>query len=266
MCSPAVAFFFTFLFLLLASGAANLDIGKTLSGYSEFSDFVNMLNETGVADEINKKETVTVLAVANGNLGGLYGQTAETKKLVLSVHVVLDYYDETKLNKSHSKTAKILTTLYQETGKARNQVGFLNMMNTGNGTVIFSSSSPNSHLESQLVKQVTSKPYDLSVLQIDNLIDVALVSSSPANAPEYAPPPRKVLAPAPTPSLHEVDNGKSPAPSKTKASEASPPDADADAPAGGDEKKSGASLPGGNYLVSTILVIFTCALLVLSMI
>ncbi|XP_039070570.1 fasciclin-like arabinogalactan protein 14 [Hibiscus syriacus] len=266
MSSPDVAFFFAFLFFLLASGAANLDIGKTLSSYSDFSDFVNMLNETGVADEINSKQTVTVLVVSNGNLGSLYGQTMETKKMVLSVHVVLDYYDETKLNKSHSKTAKILTTLYQQTGKARNQVGFLNMTNTGTSAVVFSSSSPNSHLEAQLVKQVTSKPYDLSVLQISNLIDVASVSlvPSPSNAPDYAPPPRKVLAPATTPSPDEVDNQKSPAPSKTKASDASPPDADAPGP-GSDVKKSAVSAPCGDYLVSTILLIFTCAWLLLTM-
>ncbi|KAE8669754.1 hypothetical protein F3Y22_tig00112217pilonHSYRG00070 [Hibiscus syriacus] len=250
MSSPAVAFFFTFLFLLLASGDANLDIGKTLSSYSDFSDFVNMLNETGVADEINSRQTITVLAVPNGNLGGLYGQTMETKKMVLSVHVVLDYYDEAKLNKSHSKTAKILTTLYQETGKARNRVGYLNMSNTGNGTVYFASPSPKAHLEAQLVKQVTSKPYDLSVLQISNLIDVASVSLAPANAPQYAPPPRKVL---------------SPAPSKSKASDTSPPVADADAP-GSDEKKSAVSAPCGDYLASTILMIFTCVWLLLTMV
>ncbi|KAE8715079.1 hypothetical protein F3Y22_tig00110187pilonHSYRG00524 [Hibiscus syriacus] len=263
MSSPSVAFFF----LLLASAAAKLDIGKSLSSYSEFSDFVNMLNETGVADEINSKQTVTLLVVSNGNLGSLYGRPMETKKMVLSVHVVLDYYDEAKLNKSHSKTAKILTTLYQQTGKARNQVGFLNMMNTGKSAVVFASSSPNSHLEAQLVKQVTSKPYDLSVLQISNLIDIASVSSSPTNAPAYAPPPRKVLAPAPapTPSLDEEDNRKSPAPSKTKATDASPPDADAPGP-GSDEHKSDVSVPCGDYLASTILLIFTCAWLLFTMV
>ncbi|KAE8734357.1 hypothetical protein F3Y22_tig00000773pilonHSYRG00279 [Hibiscus syriacus] len=230
MSSPDVAFFFAFLFFLLASGAANLDIGKTLSGYLEFSYFVNMLNETCVADEINSRQTITVLAVPNGNLGGLYGQTMENK----------------------------------EDGVER-ACWYLNMTNTCNGTVYFASSSANSHIETQLVKQFTSKPYDLSVLQIINLIDVASVSPAPAKAPDYAPPPRKVLAPAPSPNLGEVDNGKSPAPSKTKASDASPPVADADTP-GGDEKKSAVSAPCGDYLASTLLSVFTCAWLLLTMV
>ncbi|KAE8669755.1 hypothetical protein F3Y22_tig00112217pilonHSYRG00072 [Hibiscus syriacus] len=157
--------------------------------------------------------------------------------------------------------------LYQQTGKARNQVGFLNMTNTGKSFVVLASSPPKSHLEVQLVKQVTSKPYDHSVLQISNLIDVASVSflPSPSNAPEYAVPPRKVLAPAPTPSLDEVDDRMSPTPSKTKASEASPPDAYSDSPGqASDEKKSIVSAPCGDYLASTILLIFSCSWLLLT--
>ncbi|KAK8592523.1 hypothetical protein V6N13_063100 [Hibiscus sabdariffa] len=272
MSSPAVAFFLSLLFPLLAAAAANLDIGKTLSGYSDFSDFSSMLNETGVADQINSLQTVTVLAVSNGNLGALSGLSSEDKKMVMSVHVVLDYYDETKLNKSHSKRAKILTTLYQETGKARKQVGFLNLTNTGKGPVVFASAVPNSHIEAQLVKEVSTKPYDLSVLQISNLLNVASVSPAPYVAP-VASPPRKVLAPAPapastststptstpTPSLADEED-VSPTSSKTKPSTGSEPAAAADAPGSEQEKSAApASAPCGDYLASTILMISTWA-------
>ncbi|KAK8514193.1 hypothetical protein V6N12_008908 [Hibiscus sabdariffa] len=270
MSSPAVAFSLSLLFLLLAAAAANLDIGKTLSGYSDFSDFSSMLNETGVADQINSLQTVTVLAVSNGNLGALSGLSSEDKKMVMSVHVVLDYYDETKLNKSHSKHAKILTTLYQETGKARKQVGFLNMTNTGKSPVVFASAVPNSHIEARLVKEVSTKPYDLSVLQISNLLNVASVSPAPYVAP-VASPPRKVLAPAPapapaststpTPSLADEED-VSPASSKTKPSTGSEPTAAADAP-GSEQKSSAASVP---CLASTILMISTWAWFLLTMI
>ncbi|GMI72998.1 FASCICLIN-like arabinogalactan protein 14 precursor [Hibiscus trionum] len=275
MSSPAVAFSFSLLFLLLASAnaAANVDIGKTLSGYSDFSDFSSMLNETGIADQINSMQTVTVLAVSNGNLGALSGLSSDQKKMVMSVHVVLDYYDGAKFNKSHSKHNKILTTLYQETGKARNQVGFLNLTNTGKGPVVFTSAVPNSHLEAQLVKEVTTKPYDLSVLQISNLLDVASVSPAPYIAPA-ASPPRKVLAPAsaptptatptstPTPSVDEEEDVKSPASSRTKPSMGSEPVA-ADAPASEEGSSAAASV---DYLASTILMISTSAWFLLAMI
>ncbi|KAK8629227.1 hypothetical protein V6N13_078078 [Hibiscus sabdariffa] len=261
MSSPAVAFFLSLLFLLLAAAAANLDIGKTLSGYSDFSDFSSMLNETGVADQINSLQTVTVLAVPNGNLGALSGLSSEDKKMVMSVHVVLDYYDETKFNKSHSKHPKILTTLYQETGKARKQVGFLNLTNTGKGPIVFASAVPNSHIEAQYVKEVSTKPYDLSVLQISNLLNVASVSPAPYVAP-VASPPRKVLAPAatptssPTPSLADEED-VSPTSSKTKPSTGSEPAAAADAPGSEQEKSAApASVP---CLASTILMISTWA-------
>ncbi|KAK8629229.1 hypothetical protein V6N13_078080 [Hibiscus sabdariffa] len=271
MSSPAVAFFLSLLFLLLAAAAANLDIGKTLSGYSDFSDFSSMLNETGVADQINSLQTVTVLAVSNGNLGALSGLSSEDKKMVMSVHVVLDYYDETKFNKSHSKHPKILTTLYQETGKARKQVGFLNMTNTGKTPVVFASAVPNSHIEAQLVKEVSTKPYDLSVLQISNLLNVASVSPAPYVAP-VASPPRKVLAPAPTstptstptPSLADEED-VSPASSKTKPSTGLEPAAAADAP-GSEQKSSAASVACGDYLASTIVMISMWAWFLLTMI
>ncbi|KAE8725845.1 hypothetical protein F3Y22_tig00008013pilonHSYRG00062 [Hibiscus syriacus] len=267
MSSPAVSFSFLFLFPLLAAAAANLDIDKILSDYSDLSDFNNMLKETGVADQINSMQTVTVLAVSNGNLGALSGRSSEDKKMVMSVHVILDYYDELKLNKSTTKHAKILTTLYQQTGKARNQVGFLNMTNTGNGPVVFASAAPNSHLEAQLVKQVTSKPYDISVMQISNLLNVASISPAPYTAP-VASPPRKVLAPAPapTPSLdvNEEEDIKSPASSKTRPSKGSAVAA-ADAP-GSEEEKSDVPVPYGDYLASSILIVFTCAWLLVTMV
>ncbi|KAK8514192.1 hypothetical protein V6N13_063097 [Hibiscus sabdariffa] len=272
MSSPTVAFSFSLLFHLLAAAAAaaNLDVAKTLSGYSDFSDFNSMLNETGVADQINIKQTVTILAVPNGNLGALSGLSSEDKKMVMSVHVVLDYYDEAKLKKSHTKHAKILTTLYQQTGRARNQVGFLNLTNTGKGPVVFASAVPNSHIEAQLVKQVVTKPYDLSVLQISSLLNVASISPAPYVAP-VASPPRKVLAPGPapapaststptstpTPSLADEED-VSPTSSKTKPSTGSEPAAAADAPGSEQEKSSApASVPCGDYLASTILIVST---------
>ncbi|KAK8629228.1 hypothetical protein V6N13_078079 [Hibiscus sabdariffa] len=272
MSSPAVAFSLSLLFLLLAAAAAtpNLDIGMALSGYSDFSDFSSMLNETGVADQINNRATVTVPAVSNGNLGALSGLSSEEKKMVMSVHVVLDYYDGAKFNKSHSKHPKILTTLYQETGRASNKVGFLSMTNTGKTPVVFASAAPNSHIEAQLVKEVTTKPYDLSVLQISNLLNVASISPAPYVAP-MASPPRKVLAPTPspaatptstpTPSLAEEDN-VSPASSKTKPSTESEPAA-ADAPGSEQERSAASSVP---CLASTILVISTWAWFLLTMI
>ncbi|GMI72997.1 FASCICLIN-like arabinogalactan protein 14 precursor [Hibiscus trionum] len=270
MSSPAVAFSFSLLFLLLVVAAANLDIGKTLSGFSDFSDFNSMLNETGVADQINSKGTVTVLAVSNGNLGALSGLSSEQKEMVLSVHVILDYYDGAKFNKSHSKHNKILATLYQQTGKARNHVGYLNLTNTGKGPVVFSSAAPNSHLEAQFVKEVTTMPYDLSVLQISNLLDVASISPAPYIAPK-ASPPRKVLAPAatptsaPTPSVDDEDVVKSPASSRTKPSMGSEPVA-ADAPASEQESSAAASVPSVDYLASTILMISTSVWFLLAMI
>ncbi|KAL1166013.1 hypothetical protein V6Z11_A06G167900 [Gossypium hirsutum] len=146
-----------------------------LSAYPDFTNFNNLLIQTGIAGEINKKHRVTVLVVANSNMAAVNGVSKDAMKEVLGVHVILDYHDEAKLKQLQTKQATILTTLYQESGKAKNQQGFLNMTNTGNTPVVFASAAPGSKLDCTLVKQITAQPPKVSVLEVSNIINIASI-------------------------------------------------------------------------------------------
>ncbi|KAK8486130.1 hypothetical protein V6N13_105093 [Hibiscus sabdariffa] len=216
MASPAAALSFCFLHLLSAADAAiniNVDINKILSAYQGFSAFNKLLTETGVANGINQQPSMTVLAVDNARMSQLARLSPDAVKNTLSLHVVLGYYDEAKLKAMHSKQPLLLTTLYQQSVKPQNPQGFLKMKHEGNDQVAFGSAVPGSKLDATFVKQITTLPERLSVLQVSNLIHSVdsskSNSASPASSP--SPSPRKVLAPAAGPSLVE-----SPAPSPTR--------------------------------------------------
>ncbi|XWS16083.1 hypothetical protein CRYUN_Cryun34aG0055200 [Craigia yunnanensis] len=157
-------------------------------------------------------------------MSAISGQSTDAIKKALSVHVILDYYDVAKLENLATKTT--LTTLYQQSGKAQNQQGFLNVTHVGNGPITFGSADPGSNLDSVLLKTISTQPYNISVLQISNIISVGPNTTTPSSPPAQAPavpplhppaalPPRKVLIPPPTPK--ESPAASSPNPSNATA-------------------------------------------------
>ncbi|KAF2301645.1 hypothetical protein GH714_028468 [Hevea brasiliensis] len=214
------ALFFT-LFLLFSTVAA-FNITTILSNYSDFGNFNGLLSRTKLADAINSRRTITVLAVDNGNLSPINGLSSDAQKRVLSLHVILDYYDAAKLQNLSKKTV-ILTTLYQSSGQARGKEGFLNVTDMGGDQVAFGSAVAGSSLNSNLVKSVTSQPYNISVLQVSSPIMPESVTKT--NTRTSTPQPAE--APAPS-------KAKSAAP----ASDMAPAPADADSPTADTPSKS----------------------------
>jgi hypothetical protein len=97
-----------------AAAAEGFDILQILGKQDEFSQFCKLLNETHLAGDINRDRTITVLAVANGDMGHLTSghYSLGTIRHILELHVVADYYDEKKLKQlSHGATAA--STLFQ---------------------------------------------------------------------------------------------------------------------------------------------------------
>lgn len=244
-----------FLLLALASPAAAFNITRILGEFSDFSTFNGLLSQTKLADEINRRQTITVLAVNNGGMGAITSLPSDVQRKVLAVHVVLDYYDTEKLGSMKNRSA-VLTTLFQSTGQATNRMGFINYTRrAADGVMMFGSAEPGAPLTSQMVKSVMSRPYNISVLEVSSAIVPPSIGSgdnSKAHAP--APAHTKTPAPAPTPSKSKkpkTEGAPTPAPAPSDDSSAAPadapgpaadgPDADgpaADAPADDDDKSS----------------------------
>ncbi|KAL0393885.1 UNVERIFIED_CONTAM: Fasciclin-like arabinogalactan protein 14 [Sesamum latifolium] len=180
--------------LLISSAATTsaFNITLMLEHYPEFSEFNNLLSRTGLAAEINRRRTVTVLALSAGRLGALNSRTEDVQKRILSNHVVLDYYDTTKLNKLKNGKA-VLTTLYQASGTADDQQGFINVIHNTEGHIIFGSAEKGSPMSSQLEGAVVAQPYNISVLSISSPIIANGIDGSWTPMPPMSAPPRPML-------------------------------------------------------------------------
>ncbi|XP_057479183.1 fasciclin-like arabinogalactan protein 14 [Actinidia eriantha] len=214
--------------LFLLSYAANaFNITRLLGQYPDFSTFNDYLTQTQLVAAINSRQTITVLAVDNTAASALSGKPADALKKIMSAHVVLDFYDVAKLQKLPNKTA-VLTTLFQASGQAAGQQGFLNVTDLSSGSVAFGSAVHGSTLSANLVKSVASQPYNISVLQISSVIIPTGIGGSTANSssnstasPQVspAPSPRKSkLSPAPTP----VESTATPSPTPAKSPTTAP--------------------------------------------
>ncbi|KAK1268234.1 Fasciclin-like arabinogalactan protein 14 [Acorus gramineus] len=170
------------LLLLLLSAAtfsAAFNITKILNQYPDYSVFNALLSETGIADAINHRQTITVLAVPNGPASSLSSQPPDVAKRLASLHVVLDYYDLDKLRSLSKGTT--LTTLFQTTGLASSHLGFLNVSHTKNPDgLAFGSAVPGSPLSASLVKTVAAQPYNVSVLEVSAVIFPPGIAAAPA--------------------------------------------------------------------------------------
>ncbi|KAG6407457.1 hypothetical protein SASPL_130448 [Salvia splendens] len=93
--------------LLLPSPTAAHNITRILEKDPDFSTFNHYLTVTQLAPEINRRETITVCAVDNAAMSDLLSKhlSLGAIKNVLSLHVLLDYFDAKKLHQITDGTA-----------------------------------------------------------------------------------------------------------------------------------------------------------------
>ncbi|XP_010324668.1 fasciclin-like arabinogalactan protein 3 [Solanum lycopersicum] len=220
--------------ILFASSASAFNITKILGQYSDYSTFNELLSKSGLASDINSRGTITLLAVPNGAVGDLTSKSDDVLKRVLATHVVLDYYDPMKLQKMKDKTAK-MTTMFQQSGKAAYDQGFLNVT-AKDGSFVFGSAVVGAQRDSKLEKSVMNQPYNISILGISQPIvtpgldgTMAPISAPPpkAHTPKKSPvaeAPEEAEAPAEEEAEAPAEEAEAPAPSQDAPSSA--PDAD----------------------------------------
>ncbi|CAL9245586.1 unnamed protein product [Arabidopsis halleri] len=173
-------FAFTLSLLAVAYTVSGHNITQILSDTPEYSSFNSYLSQTKLADEINSRTTITVLVLNNGAMSALAGKhPLSVVKNALSLLVLLDYYDPLKLHQL-SKGSTLTTTLYQTTGHAPGNLGFVNVTDLKGGKVGFGSAAPGSKLDSSYTKSVKQIPYNISVLEINAPIIAPGILTAPA--------------------------------------------------------------------------------------
>ncbi|KAI4356191.1 hypothetical protein L6164_000233 [Bauhinia variegata] len=263
MCFPSLLSslsLFVSLFLAFPSTTTSFDIARVLAQNSSFSTFSNYLTQTQLVSQINNRETITVLVVDNGAMSSISGKSMDFIKKVLSIHVILDYYDVKKLQHFDNKFVQV-TTLYQASGLASKQDGFLNITDKENGVVTFASASEQSNGAANLIGSVASEPYNLSVIQVSSLIIPSNLTNSPAHSNITSPPlPSKSpvtikspVAPPRSPNAH-TPKVNSPSPSDVGAPTGISPAPD------GSSKSAAPTNFGLNGAFMILILTFLCAL------
>ncbi|KGN62878.1 fasciclin-like arabinogalactan protein 14 [Cucumis sativus] len=234
-----------FFFFFSTSSVSAFNITRLLNRFPDFGAFNELLTKTHLYEQINSRQTITVLALSNATVGAIAGNSLDVIKQILSAHVILDYYDVEKMRKLSTDKATVLTTMFQSTGDAENQQGFLKVVLNKRGEVEFGSAAKKAPLSAKLMKTVASQPYNISLLQVSAPIVIPGIGvyNLPPPAPE-APFVAPVEAPAPAPEADapgpaEDDDADSPSDAPSPASEAPAPAADApDAPVSSPPKES----------------------------
>ncbi|CAH8356563.1 unnamed protein product [Eruca vesicaria subsp. sativa] len=180
MASPSRASLSLLALLTLLSTVSAHNITQILSESPDYSSFNTYLSQTKLADEINSRTTITLLVLNNNAMSSLAGKhPLSVVKNALSLLLLLDYYDPIKLHKISQGTT-LVTTLYQTTGNAPGNLGFVNVTDLKGGKVGFGSASPGSKLASTYTKSVKQIPYNISVLEIDAPIIAPGILTAPA--------------------------------------------------------------------------------------
>lgn len=185
---------FTIPLLLLISSISSTDgapsgahnITRILANHPEFSTFNHYLTTTHLADEINRRRTITVCVVDNPGMSDLLAKhlPLESLKNVLSLHVFADYFGAKKLHQI-SKGSTTTSTLFQATGEAAGTAGYVNITDTKGGKVGFATSDNEGNygqFTSTFVKSIDEVPYVISVIQISHVL-----TSPEAEAPDSGP-------------------------------------------------------------------------------
>ncbi|XP_066312881.1 fasciclin-like arabinogalactan protein 4 [Miscanthus floridulus] len=173
----------------LPSPAAGVNVTAVLSAFPNFADFSRLLASTPVAGELAGRSSLTLLAVPNANLpqspsAFVAGAGADIAD-VLRYHVLLEYLSPSDLARL-SPSGKLVTTLFQTTGRAPSDLGTVNLTVGANSTVVVRSPAPSPGSNATVLGAVTAVPYNLSVLAVGGLI---LPSGFDLAASETRPPP-----------------------------------------------------------------------------
>ncbi|URE38468.1 Fasciclin-like arabinogalactan protein [Musa troglodytarum] len=182
------------LLLLLAAASAPVaqghNITKILAGIPEFSTFNHYLTVTHLASEINRRLTITLLAVDNSGMADLLAKhlSVLTLRNVLALHILTDYYGAKKLHQLTGGST-LASSVFQSSGHAPGTTGYINITDHRAGKVTFAAEDSGGAPPVSFVKSVKEMPYNISVLQVSTIL-----SSPEAEAPVAAPAPVNLTA------------------------------------------------------------------------
>ena len=193
--------------LLLCSVAANAQkVEDLLAPFPNYSTFRQLLISTGIINEVDMRSSLTFLMPDNAVLNSFVAShptlTAQEVADALRYHVLLQYLDVATLQTLAYTPGSQVTTLYQTTGRANGQDGFVNITGMANNVIEVSAAAPGSPPQAAIITNVTAAPYNYSFFQIDNvLVPNNLKPMAPTPAPTGAPMGAPMMGPSMAPTM-----------------------------------------------------------------
>ncbi|XP_066367992.1 fasciclin-like arabinogalactan protein 4 [Miscanthus floridulus] len=173
-----------------APAAVAVNMTGVLSAFPDLSDFTRLLASSPVLAELAGRSSLTLLAVPNGNLpqspSAFAAATGADLADVLRYHVLLEYLAPADLRRLPA-SGKLVTTLFQTTGRAPADLGAVNVTTAGASLAVVRSPAPFPGSNATVLGAITAVPYNLSVLAVSGLIvptgfDLAASESRPPAA------------------------------------------------------------------------------------
>ncbi|CAL4893935.1 unnamed protein product [Urochloa decumbens] len=175
-----------------AGAAVPVNVTGVLSAFPDLAVFTRLLGSSPVLAELAGRSSLTLLAVPNGNLprspSAFAAASGADLADVLRYHVLLEYLSPADLRRLPA-SGKLVTTLFQTTGRAPADLGAVNVTAAAPTrlAVVRSPSPSPASSNATVLGAVTAVPYNLSVLAVDGLIvpsgfDLAASETRPSPA------------------------------------------------------------------------------------
>ncbi|PRQ34039.1 putative fasciclin-like arabinogalactan protein [Rosa chinensis] len=167
--------FLYFLLLLTSSLPFTLSINITalLSPFPDLSDFTSLLS-AAIFSDLSLRSSLTLLAVPNPFLSSTSDLTRHlspsSRADVLRYHVLLEYLSLSDLARI-PPSGKLVTTLYQTTGRATSDFGSVNLTrDPTTGIVSVRSPATFSPSNATVLGLVKTLPYNVSIFSVNSLL------------------------------------------------------------------------------------------------
>ncbi|XP_057483401.1 fasciclin-like arabinogalactan protein 4 isoform X3 [Actinidia eriantha] len=180
MATPSISYFtpIPLVYLLLFSSYSipilAINITNLLSPYPDLSDFSALLTTTAVAADLTRRSSLTLLAVTNSFLRSSSADlTSRHPDLpdILRYHVLLEYLSWQDLRRVPA-AGKLVTTLFQTTGRATSDFGSVNITrDPATGAIaVLSPAAAAAPSNATVVSLITTIPYNLTILSVNSLL------------------------------------------------------------------------------------------------
>ncbi|KAL3678689.1 hypothetical protein R1sor_021645 [Riccia sorocarpa] len=149
------------------------NITTLLAGFPNFTVLNQLLSSTGVAEEINSRDSLTVLVTTDDVITAYQASNANNTNFnvsnVLLYHVLLQAFGLDDLKSLNAVNATSVTTLLQTTGTVAGNDGELNIYNQPSG-IFFGPTVQGYSTNATFVDNITRVDYHISIIQIDQVL------------------------------------------------------------------------------------------------